>query len=520
MKLSFNAYLLQESVIDPSDAISVEDFISEFYVPIGNEQVGQLYYGASDAVPDWFSTLAGIASVQENLRVASAMGVLTAHIDKRWMLVCFGHGWQKVDRLKVVRNFGIRCTLNISVRNALRGIRRDRIASQTIQAIEQIPDSDDISRFGMDVYRDLLRGVKAGVDPAHGFGSSVSGADGFKATIDLGSESIFEYLKRCLDFYSKNSYKNNFKWVDNIYPIRDQALGFRLFYDLMKAIKNNPDDFVFCVPTLVSWDAYDIISFERKKPKSFPVSYNFTVSSWLYYLKGKKLRLGFSSLYHQRAYLYNDAGATAGSWPVFECIHGTLDYNNSTYVIHGGEWFCLDRDYVKEVEDQLAQVLESKFSLPEVGLKESEPQYNERITKDSGGELFKLDANLVQHGQKGSKIEVCDILSRDCVIACVKPWGKGSSSLSHLFQQAVVACKLIVNDKVFVNKVADKLSGDFSIAWNLICDEKDIEVVLAVLRGPAKEKLPFFAKLALVTCANNLREMRFNPTYLPVAIKK
>ena len=40
----------------------------------------------------------------------------------------------------------------------------------------------------MDLEKDLLRGVKATIDPNLNFGSWVAGGDSFKASVDLSSE--------------------------------------------------------------------------------------------------------------------------------------------------------------------------------------------------------------------------------------------------------------------------------------------------------------------------------------------
>lgn len=515
-KLTISIYLLSPSVLDPFDAVEISGMPSVLSIPLSDEHEGDLYYGVHTSRPQWFEVLSNLAKSRKILDLQSVSGVLIAKVSDRCFLISFGHAWQKIDRSMIVRNFGIRCVLNLSPENALRGIRRDRIATKTIQAIEQIPDSDDITRFGMDVYRDILRGVRAKVDESYGFGDSISGSDSFKATIDLSKDDIYGFLARCLDIYDQDSYTRRFKWVDNIFPIKDEKLIRRLYASLLKKLIHDPSDFVLCIPALMNWDSYDITSFEKKKRGAGPVAYQFTVDAAISSIFSRGVPIKSSSIYSEKVYLYNTDGHSAGSWYLYECVHGTMLFRDKVYIIHGGEWFCLDKEYVDEIDERISEISDSTVTLPNVELKEVEKIYNERAAAGSAGELLCLDRELVPHGRGRSSIEICDLLSRNCALICVKPWGYSSGSLSHLFQQALVTARLIVRDSNFREKVAATLTGDFLLSWELACNENDYELALVVLRGPSKEKLPFFAKLAIVSCADALREMRFKPTYLPV----
>jgi len=515
-KLTISIYLLSPSVLDPVDAVEISGMTSLLSIPLGDGSEGDLYYGVNTSRPQWFEALSSLAKSKQILDLQSASGVLTAKVRNRYFLISFGHAWQKIDRSKIVRNFGIRCVLNLSPENALRGIRRDRIAAKTIQAIEQIPDNDDISRFGMDIYRDILRGVRAQVDDGHGFGDSVSGSDSFKATIDLAKEGFQSFLARCLDVYDQDSYTKRFKWVDNIFPIKDERLIRRLYAVLLKKLIQASSDFVLCLPTLVNWDSYDITSFEKKKRGASPVAYQFTVDAAMNFISSRNIPIKLSSIYSEKVYLYNADGNSSGSWGLFECVHGTMLFRDKVYIVHGGEWFCLDKEYVEEIDERISEIEDSKLVLPNVKLREIEKDYNARAAAESAEELLCLDRELVRHGRGRSSIEICDLLSRNCALICVKPWGDSSGSLSHLFQQALVTARLIVKDSEFKEKVTAILTGDFLLSWKLACSENGYEIALVVLRGPAKDKLPFFAKLAIVSCADALREMRFKPTYLAV----
>lgn len=134
--------------------------------------------------------------------------------------------------------------------------------------------------------------------------------------------------------------------------------------------------------------------------------------------------------------------------------------------------------------------------------------------------MLLMDKKLIVHGGGKSKFEVCDLFTENGHLICVKPWGGKSGDLSHLFAQARNSIELINNDPLYrakVRKYIDSVGPQFALSWDYICDEpKEAEVVLAILRGCPKGELPFFAKLSLASCVDDLRKMRFRAAYLVI----
>lgn len=522
-RLPLSIYLLKAGVDDFSLAIELSAFSERLSVKISDSATADLYISRSQTTPMWLHALSKKSEGEfPNIHASSISGALLVTVEDRGFVLTFGHAWQKIRSRFIEPNFGIRCVLNLAERDSLRAIKRDRIAEDFIQAIEQIPDSDEIDRFGIDIERDLLRGVKAKVDSNREFGSWVAGGDPFKASICLEKESLQSFLARCISLWSLADYQNNFAWVDNIAPIRDELLDAELNQALVCALAEDPTQFVLCTPDLLGWDDFDLFAFQVKKRQHAPCADSLELGMWLDWLSGKGASLNFAALTENYIYAYKDDGSNVRSWTVLSCIHGMLEKNDGHYLVHGGNWFRVDKNFVDRINKRVASIPVSTIDLPLPKIKEKEGDYNLRVANELSGSVLWMDKKLVSHGGGKSRFEVCDLFTDSGHLICVKPWGQASGSLSHLFNQARVSVQLLNNDPIYRQKAKDMigaLDAGFALVWEVICDNpKDAEVVLAVMRCCPKENLPFFAKLSLVNCIDDLLDMRFRATFLALPV--
>jgi uncharacterized protein (TIGR04141 family) len=512
-----NIYLLKAGLVDASTAVNLSGLGLGEDIEIDVGTYGVIHYGTSSGNPDWLVTLSPLMSTSPSIpETVSVSGVLIAQVDSRWFVATFGHGWQRVNSSAIEPNFGIRCVLNLAETNSLRGIRRFRIAEDFLQAIEQIPEGDEIRRFGMDVHRDLLRGVKSSSpkNSAFGtFGASVTGGDSFKAEVDLANERIGPFLSRCLGLYQAAAYKTKFAWVDNVEAVRDASVISALDETLATAVRLGVKGLSLSVPDVLAWDEFDFFGFEANRRA--PVAVLLDINQWKNERKTTGKSIDLQSLRENYVYCYKQSeGKVKKKFTVYECLHGTLKYKRELYLAHGGKWFKLDKSFVKMIDEQVASISLASISLPPAGLKMKEGDYNLLCAAASGGTIACLDKQLVQFGGGKSSFELCDLLTATGIMICVKPWGGKSGSLSHLFQQARATADLVTRSEDFRQASFTAVPQLFHSAWKLVCNKRNsTEIALVVLRGPTKERLPFFAKLSLARIAGELKSMRFRPSY-------
>ena len=129
-----------------------------------------------------------------------------------------------------------------------------------------------------------------------------------------------------------------------------------------------------------------------------------------------------------------------------------------------------------------------------------------------------MDCNNIQHGTIHSKIEFCDVLTKDKKFIHVKKYG-ASSVLSHLFAQGLTSGELFFSDEEFRRKVNDKLPDDLKFPETKPNPE-DYEIIYAVVSSVDKDlEMPFFSKINLRRAKKRLMAFGYNVSLLKVSVR-
>lgn len=473
----------------------------------------ELWLGRSEGeVPEWLKVVgAALAVPNGNLnsyRAASVAGVLCLTLPVGVFVLVFGHAWMRIRTTVVEPNFGVKCVLNICGASSLRALKRDRISGDFIQVLEQSPEDADVFRFGVDPESDLLRGVRASVEPIFQLGGIIAGTDSLKCAWDPAAESLDHLVERVATYYGRMTYKRNFPWVDYIQPLRDPAKITFLDEELANQLDSGGAGLALCVPDFSQWDSYDYFVFGRRSVRE--VRSTLSLGSWLHHARHHGLTIDAACLSTQKVHGIDiHVPGRNAQWDLRDCLHGMLVGTN--YLLHGGEWFQLAEGFVDRIDRQLSDLVPlSTTPLLPSRLGELEGDYNTRMAR-LPGRIFKLfDRKLVSHGGGHSKIEFCDLLSRENEIVCVKKWS-GSSGISHLCRQAVTTCRLLRSDEDFCSKIDVRLKGHFRAAWSRVRRRASrATVVLVVMGTSGGHDLPFFSRLAIVDVAKEIQRLGFN----------
>jgi len=123
---------------------------------------------------------------------------------------------------------------------------------------------------------------------------------------------------------------------------------------------------------------------------------------------------------------------------------------------------------------------------------------------------------MIMHGGGHSKVEFCDIFTRNKKILHIKRYG-GSNILSHLFSQGVVSGELFVSDSEFRQKVNSKLPAAYRLSDPLVRpDAQEYEVIYGIISDSDKPlDIPFFSKVSLRNARRRLTTFGYK-----VAIKQ
>lgn len=391
-------------------------------------------------------------------------------------------------------------SLNVIDSDNLRRINKKNMSSVPKDTSEQLSRAGIVADFGIDIEQDLIQSITAG-SKFEAFGKTVTGKDALSVSIKVDLLGIKDFLITCHERYLSDDYKKDFGWIDQIAEIKDPKLNAELNNKLLENIKNkNFEKTWIAVPELVNWE--DVSGFAYKNENSINKKDDIFFSDFVETLdKAEKENPTLETLKNNEVYCFSTSSdELKHCWKIYNCIYCEISdkEKKKTYLLSNGKWYEIEKDFSEEVNKDYEELRKagSTITLPKYNHK-NENEYNKEITKDNG-DLCCMDRKNISHGGGHSKIEFCDIFTKDKKIIHVKHYA-GSSVLSHLFAQGVVSGELFLADKKFREKVNTELSDSHKLT-DITNKPKaeDYEVIFAVISSSKKElELPFFSKVSL-----------------------
>ena len=456
--------------------------------------------------PKWLGYFDGQVSSDDLLAsTASALHLVEVCMPEepsRLFAISFGYGYTLLNKEQIVERFGLRVALNQSMDGGLRKLRRTAVSENARKTDEQMPLPSSVDAFEIDVERDLLEGVTVGGGDGLLSTGSISGSDSLSLAVDENVGSIKDFLRKVYDVYKLNLYKRKYAWVDRIAPVKSRELQEGLNDRAVEMMNALDDNIRLAVPEMIEWEdvagfrigqndaLIDDISIESVFPDQtvLPQSYND--------LRNTRI-----------AVVAQATGAVIKTWRASTCLYGEIEYQGNSYCANNGKWYRIEKDYKKVIDDAYGRIPVFAEKLPDYHDKENEGPYNLRVAEMDPESKILMDRKNVRYGDRGSQVELCDILRRDGAFIHVKRYS-GSATLSHLFNQGLVSARLIKTDPTFcvaAQKVIDGIEPD---AFTLNRDSI-VQVVFAIIsqHGGERPEIPFFSKVALDAVASQLRAM-------------
>jgi uncharacterized protein (TIGR04141 family) len=493
----------------------------------GSENLsGRLYVKApEEKQPTWTPFINSGITGNLELSNRSSSAVLLIEVNDRVVAYTFGYGRFMLEQDRFLPDFGIRTALNTLRHDSLKSVDIFTVDRSAVQKRTQAVRSSSVDVFGIDVSKDILRAVTGNAKEGISF-QSISGGDyvySFGAYIEF--EDLIETSQSLISYYTEESYKEQFSWVDNIRRLKNDTKKSELDEVLRAAIDaKNATDLAITAPEVVSWDKISGFSFTRSKGTVYPT---LIIEDYLNSLGDDSITL--STLKNHKLFIY-DLDSNEVQHSLYKSLYFEHTDASKTFILFSGDWFEIDSDFIVELDRALAQIPISGLEFPTVHnwthedkeKIESEGDYNERAAILKSYHL--LDKKLIKSRTTTSAIELCDLMTDDKQLIHVKHKKGGSSGLSHLFAQGYVAAEVTISDKEFRKKARIKLRSIRSDLDSLIplngISSSDYEVVYLVLgddNSTVKSALPFFSKINLVKAFENLTQKGFKVTICGVA---
>ena len=468
--------------------------------------------------PSWGAVLDDVTGQAiPGLANRSSSAVLLIRVDRDIFAFAFGYGRHLIEQSLFVQDFGLRTALNTLDDKSLRSVDLHTLEDQPVQKKSQAARDSEVSVFGIDILRDILRAVtgvpKAGIDL-----TQITGGDAmFSFGIEMEAADFPALARRIKGYYANADYKTSFSWVDNVRRVKDDASIDALNARLVQAVSARAPGLMVTLPEIGAWDTILGFSFTRNKNSVRPVIDAADYIDTIVDLAG----LTIEGLKRDRLFVHDVDGDTT-EHPVYRCIYFEIVDGGKTKIIFDGKWYEVDATFIGRINAILDLVEISALQFPAVQVWEdggkskieAEGDYNERAATAHG--YFLLDKQLVKTDRATTPIELCDLLTPAKHLVHVKHRKGGSAGLSHLFAQGGVSAEIMLGDKAFRKEARKVLRRVNAAAQDLVPLDNlrsgDYEVVFLILgEGSAslKQNLPFFSKVNLSKAFESLTQRGF-----------
>lgn len=465
--------------------------------------IGHVYYRPSFSKPPlWLSSFFGDTINADHIFSANARAVLlvTVQINEgdrqvtKTFAVTMGYGKYLFNENVIEDDFGLRVVLNTIKPDSLRRINKTNIGGNLKTSNEQLPLKSQIDDFGFDIDRDLIGMITGYSDDEEYAKGMLSGGDLLSLTAEVDITNIVDFLKKTYSKYKLATYKNNFSWVDHIKKVKDTRTIEELDTELVRLMIADSPSIWMAVPEVIEWE--EIAGFRycgRELYDDIDIA-----------LIKNSFRNGFTNIEQLKtgrrivAVSALDGESPYASWSAYKCLYGEVDLHDRSYCINNGRWFCVDRDFVEQVNRDYNSTTVSAIDFIEfTNDYHNENEYSTAFAATDPNHFLCMDRQNVVYGGGQSRIELCDILTNDDTYIHVKPYS-GSSTLSHLFNQAVVSAELVLGDLEFRTKANIKIGEKTENEEFLIHENERLNIVFAIISKVEEEHppIPFFSKVA------------------------
>lgn len=514
-----NIYLLRDQIKRADDAIARPG--KHHLIEDGPSKLGDLYTAPKPArSPKWADLFEDYVDRDDLGKTQSTGALYITKTDGRFFALTFGNGRFILDQEAIEERFGLKVTLNSLEVDALRSVDK-----KTFDAVDQISrvqvgQTSAAPEFGIDIDRDLIKSIVGYPADAENIGRRLSGADSLSISIDVDLKGIRSLLRRYLKAYQSDAYKEHFSWIDQIRQVRqnghdEERLNGLLLRKLEEARQadGRVDGCWMAVPDVLEWASVAGFRFTGN-PKN-EMATDLHLPGFLGTVKSVDV-LTIELLKQRRAYALNDDYGELQHWSVYRCLHCELNDAGRTYLLSGGQWFEINKDFVKEVGDFYDAIPMYDETLL-VYNHPTEARYNEALVASNRAKWALMDLKPIKVGGIYDKVEFCDVYGNAGEMLHVKRYG-GSNLLGHLFNQGLVSGELLRAYDKYVNLVNKKLPASHQIkdSQDMPRDVSGYKVIFAIISQSEEQGLhiPFFARVALRNVHKQLTSLGYKQIML------
>jgi len=461
-------------------------------------------------LPHWTKTLSEVIDLKVFQKARTVSAILLVPSSARLFAVTFGYGRTLLDPSWIEDRFGLKVVLNTIKAENVRSVDKRSLDALGTQARVQTNRTANVREFGIDVEQDLLTAVTGSPTDSDKFGTRITGADSLRVTYRSKFSKLPRILKNLYDSSEEKAYLKEFPWIDQLREVPKSQID-DLNQELVAKLSSGTDHGVrLAVPNLIDWSEFKGFQYngvgdtlERDELEIEDVEQCLSNEG-----------LSWDSIFESaRVSAVDVRGNPIQTWALRRCMFAEIADKKSTFMLSGGRWYEVQRDFVEEVNSEVAKIPNFE-KLPDYK-DDDEAAYCSRLAREVGAWTH-FDRKMIQFGGGRSQIEFCDLYrSADTTLLHIKRYA-GSAPLSHLFAQGLVSGETFRGDQGFREKVNEKLQGDRKLA-DVVKAPTNCNVVFGIVKSKQLD-LPFFAKVALRQAARRLTNLTFSVSKAHIAV--
>ncbi|NMB81002.1 MAG: TIGR04141 family sporadically distributed protein [Ignavibacteria bacterium] len=513
MKLTF--YLFNNDVIDFNDALdqtklSQEDGFAEINLVEDLPFEAKAYFQQNKKTkPKWLDFVGDYVkiNVEEIFNVTNSF-LLLLKCNNRIFAINNGFGFIAINRKKLEKRFGLQVVLNEIDPEKIKSVDARNIDTTTKQKRVFINRNSPLYEFDFDFDEDLVN-IISGQPSDSALARKLIGSDSLNITADLKFPDLGEKCLQLLNSFNKDVYRQNFPFIDYLQTVKDEEIIADLEDILKTSIeRRSKDKLSLAYPEIPDFELIEHIKIWKGHKKKFLDEVD--IDHLYAFLDEINLDEDLDSI-NLQGVNENEQPVTK-NYNLHDFIVFETTYSGLRYLLTFNQWFELAQNYVDDVNRQLQNIQEMKSGfLPPLKLGQREDNYNQFVVNGRTDIVLLDKQNYPVEGQ--SKVEVCDLLTKNREFICVKKYNS-SSTLSHLFNQGYVSATLLCDEQKYREFIINECPDGFvspTITKGEI-ESKNITFIYAIATktsGPLAENLPFFSKVNLLKAYKNIQRMGF-----------
>lgn len=532
--MRINLYLFRDDVAMNKEALRrPEQWNSVELEPSSEDDVQWQGYvrGTNSRPPRWLNTLQEVLAEdvtqrpETNLLTQSAGAVLLVESSSRLFGITFGTGHHAIDSIRIEPDFGLKVAAN-SVDPAKLNVAESRGFDKGMKSsISKLPIPNELFALGLSTTEDWIRRLGGKVaDPE--FALSATGADSLNLNVETFTlHSLRGLLATALSRFQSPQYRDHFPFLDyfrrvpNREPVIQDLDGM-----VLEEMRSRSNQIGFAAPDELQVTSPDYFHIYRKKGSRVTLTELTTESVYVAIDELNAWRNPLRTLYVTAVGGQGEIQEENAQLKRYVVANATLTTESGggttqtvRYALTAGAWFRVDDEFADRVDRFMSSVtdLTDHYNLPtwdsdwlernEEG-RYDEDRYNRYVARERKMRL--LDRDLYK-GDRGQRVEVCDLLTAQRDLICVKRLD-GADKMGHLFQQGSLSADMMKDNRYRIKVHAALAEVDGELATNDPDSSWTFVYAIATHReGRLHELLSFFSKVALMAHVERIERLGF-----------